>query len=209
MGGLARRIPITFVTFAIATGAIAGLPPLAGFFSKDEILWFAFASGGVNAAVCDGGNRAADRGLYVPSAVADVLRCLAHGCGHRASRARIAVVDDRNTDRAGCTVDCRRLHCRTPFLEPLLPLPVVEPAMQRFHTVILVASIALRLAVLRLRRFYSAATRTARGDTSSICPAESTAIGQVLHRRDLRRTDRTAAVLDFRPCIPAARRSCS
>ncbi|HEX7375382.1 MAG TPA: NADH-quinone oxidoreductase subunit L [Steroidobacteraceae bacterium] len=44
MGGLARKIPITFVTFAVATAAIAGLPPLAGFFSKDEILWFAFAS---------------------------------------------------------------------------------------------------------------------------------------------------------------------
>jgi len=44
MGGLARMIPITFVTFAIATAAIAGIPPLAGFFSKDEILWFAFAS---------------------------------------------------------------------------------------------------------------------------------------------------------------------
>jgi NADH-quinone oxidoreductase subunit L len=44
MGGLARRIPLTFVTFAIATAAIAGIPPLAGFFSKDEILWFAYAS---------------------------------------------------------------------------------------------------------------------------------------------------------------------
>jgi NADH-quinone oxidoreductase subunit L len=45
MGGLARRIPWTFATFAIATAAIAGLPPLAGFFSKDAILWFALASG--------------------------------------------------------------------------------------------------------------------------------------------------------------------
>ncbi|MBE0550360.1 MAG: NADH-quinone oxidoreductase subunit L [Rubrivivax sp.] len=44
MGGLARRIPVTFVTFAVATAAIAGIPPLAGFFSKDEILWFALAS---------------------------------------------------------------------------------------------------------------------------------------------------------------------
>ncbi len=44
MGGLARRIPVTFVTFAVATAAIAGIPPLAGFFSKDEILWYAFAS---------------------------------------------------------------------------------------------------------------------------------------------------------------------
>jgi len=45
MGGLARRIPVTFVTFAVATAAIAGIPPLAGFFSKDEILWYALASG--------------------------------------------------------------------------------------------------------------------------------------------------------------------
>jgi NADH-quinone oxidoreductase subunit L len=44
MGGLARRIPVTFATFAIATAAIAGIPPLAGFFSKDEILWFALSS---------------------------------------------------------------------------------------------------------------------------------------------------------------------
>jgi len=44
MGGLAKKIPLTFWTFAVATAAIAGLPPLAGFFSKDEILWFAFAS---------------------------------------------------------------------------------------------------------------------------------------------------------------------
>jgi len=44
MGGLARRIPVTFVTFAIATAAIAGFPYMSGFFSKDEILWFAFAS---------------------------------------------------------------------------------------------------------------------------------------------------------------------
>jgi NADH-quinone oxidoreductase subunit L len=45
MGDLARRIPVTFGTFAVATAAIAGLPPLAGFWSKDEILWFALASG--------------------------------------------------------------------------------------------------------------------------------------------------------------------
>jgi NADH-quinone oxidoreductase subunit L len=44
MGGIARKVPITFATFAIATLAIAGIPPLAGFFSKDEILWYAFGS---------------------------------------------------------------------------------------------------------------------------------------------------------------------
>jgi NADH-quinone oxidoreductase subunit L len=39
MGGLAKKIPTTFKTMFIATLAIAGIPPLAGFFSKDEILW--------------------------------------------------------------------------------------------------------------------------------------------------------------------------
>src|SRR5207253_5743904 len=38
MGGLRRRIPITFWTMTIGVFAIAGIPPLAGFFSKDEIL---------------------------------------------------------------------------------------------------------------------------------------------------------------------------
>lgn len=44
MGGLRKHMPYTHITFLIATIAIAGLPGLAGFFSKDEILWWAFAS---------------------------------------------------------------------------------------------------------------------------------------------------------------------
>ncbi|HUP20784.1 MAG TPA: NADH-quinone oxidoreductase subunit L [Gemmatimonadota bacterium] len=39
MGGLKRHLPITYWTMLAATLAIAGIPPLAGFFSKDEILW--------------------------------------------------------------------------------------------------------------------------------------------------------------------------
>src|SRR5438445_9210904 len=42
MGGLWSKIPITAKTFAVATLAIAGIFPLAGFFSKDEILGHAF-----------------------------------------------------------------------------------------------------------------------------------------------------------------------
>jgi NADH-quinone oxidoreductase subunit L len=42
MGGLRNAIPATSVPFLIATLAIAGIPPLAGFFSKDEILGHAF-----------------------------------------------------------------------------------------------------------------------------------------------------------------------
>ncbi len=45
MGGLARYMPRTAYTFMIATVAIAGIPPLAGFFSKDEILWKTFEGG--------------------------------------------------------------------------------------------------------------------------------------------------------------------
>ena len=45
MGGLARYMPWTATLMWIATLAIAGIPPLAGFFSKDEILGAAFARG--------------------------------------------------------------------------------------------------------------------------------------------------------------------
>jgi NADH-quinone oxidoreductase subunit L len=45
MGGLWRRIPITHLTMLVGTIAIAGIPPLAGFFSKDEILGEAFKFG--------------------------------------------------------------------------------------------------------------------------------------------------------------------
>ena len=44
MGGLKSKIPITYWTFLIATIAIAGFPPFAGFFSKDEILGSALST---------------------------------------------------------------------------------------------------------------------------------------------------------------------
>src|SRR5262245_26977623 len=45
MGGLKKELPITFWTFVIGAVAIAGIPPLAGFFSKDEILFETFVEG--------------------------------------------------------------------------------------------------------------------------------------------------------------------
>ena len=42
MGGLRRHLPVTFVTMCIGAVAIAGIPPLSGFFSKDEILYRTF-----------------------------------------------------------------------------------------------------------------------------------------------------------------------
>jgi NADH-quinone oxidoreductase subunit L len=42
MGGLKKYMPTTHITFLIGTIAIAGIPPLAGFFSKDQIIAVAF-----------------------------------------------------------------------------------------------------------------------------------------------------------------------
>ena len=44
MGGLKKWMPVTWLTFFISTLAIAGIPPLAGFFSKDQILGWALTS---------------------------------------------------------------------------------------------------------------------------------------------------------------------
>jgi NADH-quinone oxidoreductase subunit L len=43
MGGLRKYLPVTYVTFVIGVVAISGIPPFAGFFSKDEILSRTFA----------------------------------------------------------------------------------------------------------------------------------------------------------------------
>ncbi len=44
MGGLAKYMPITHWTFLVGWIAIIGMPPFAGFFSKDEILWKSYSS---------------------------------------------------------------------------------------------------------------------------------------------------------------------
>ena len=44
MGGLRKKIPVTFWTMTMGVFAIAGIPPFAGFFSKDEILYRTFAA---------------------------------------------------------------------------------------------------------------------------------------------------------------------
>ena len=59
MGGLKKYMPQTYITFLLGTIAISGIFPFSGFFSKDEILWNAYANGspilwgaGVLAAFC-------------------------------------------------------------------------------------------------------------------------------------------------------------
>ena len=44
MGGLKKYMPWTYWTFLVSTLALSGIPPFAGFFSKDEILWKAWSS---------------------------------------------------------------------------------------------------------------------------------------------------------------------
>jgi NADH-quinone oxidoreductase subunit L len=46
-GGLKKYMPATYLTFLAASLAISGIPPFAGFFSKDEILWYSFANGSI------------------------------------------------------------------------------------------------------------------------------------------------------------------
>ena len=155
MGGLARRIPITFVTFAIATGAIAGLPPLAGFFSKDEILWFAFASGAGSTLLFA---MAAATALLTAVYMFRLLWLTFFGAS-RMDAATEHHVHESPWSMTGILIVLAALSTvggfiAVPhFLEPLLPLPVVEPAMQRFHTVILVASIAIAFGGLAIAAF--------------------------------------------------------
>lgn len=51
MGGLRKKLPVTFWVTTIAVFAITGIPPFAGFFSKDEILFAAFNRGSLGQAL--------------------------------------------------------------------------------------------------------------------------------------------------------------
>ncbi len=51
MGGLKKHMPLTYATMFLASLSISGIPPFAGFFSKDEILWVAFNGGSVGKVV--------------------------------------------------------------------------------------------------------------------------------------------------------------
>ncbi len=106
MGGLARKLPITFATFAVGALALVGCPPFSGFFSKDAILaprlrtQCADFRRGISHRVPDGflhDSRARDR---VPRETAQ---------RHRARNLRITASDDGAVDRARDSGNARRI----------------------------------------------------------------------------------------------------
>ncbi len=150
MGGLARRIPLTFASFAIATAAIAGLPPLAGFFSKDEILWYAFASA-----------RGAPMLWAVAAATAALsafymfrLLWLAFLTPSRMAPETADHVHESPPSMTGVVALLAVLAAiggfvaLPSFLEPLLPPPALRPDLGGYQTPLLIASVCLALAGL-------------------------------------------------------------
>src|SRR6187431_1768347 len=149
MGGLARRIPLTFWTFAIATAAIAGLPPLAGFFSKDEILWYAFAS-------ARGGSPllwlvAAATALMTAFYMFRLLWLTFFGSSRMTPEVEHHV-HESPFSMTGVLVLLAALSAlggfiAVPhFLEPQLPLPPVDAHLHVWETPLLVLSVVLALA---------------------------------------------------------------
>jgi NADH-quinone oxidoreductase subunit L len=156
MGGLAKKIPVTFVTFAIATAAIAGLPPLAGFFSKDEILWYAFAS-------TRGGSPwlwgvAALTALMTAFYMFRLLWLIFLGSSRTDAKVG-AHVHEAPLSMTGVLMLLALLSAvggffAVPhFLEPQLPRPAVHASLHALETPLLVLSIVLALAGLSAAAF--------------------------------------------------------
>ena len=97
-GALAKAIPVTFLTFSIGYLAIIGVPPFAGFWSKDKIIEAALRRQPRRRARRHG-RRRDHRVLHDPADADDVLRQEALAGGR--PPARVAQGDDRSAGRAG------------------------------------------------------------------------------------------------------------
>ena len=109
MGGLKAWMPVTFITFFISVLAIAGFPPFAGFFSKDEILWLAASNDHWIIwflAVCGAGLIGL---LHVSPTLHDFLRHEPSRSSHPGAFARIAAGDDPPFGHFGHRRGVRRL----------------------------------------------------------------------------------------------------
>ncbi len=74
MGGLRKKIPITFWTMLIGALSMVGIIPFAGFWAKDEIIGATFIDGDYVVWAVGHHHRAAHRHLHVPPHLPDVLR---------------------------------------------------------------------------------------------------------------------------------------
>ncbi len=210
MGGLARKIPITFVTFAVATAAIAGIPPLAGFFSKDEILWFAFAStrGGSPLLYAVAAGTALMTAFYMFR-----LLWLTFFGAPRMSAETAHHIHESPPSMTGVLIVLAVLSAVGGFLsiphylEPLLPMPVAAPELEHLETPLVFVSVALAVVGLLGAAFlYGGSRRARRAPAPKIPGPASPAVGQVFRRRGVRRADRAAALLDLGPGLPSPRR---
>ena len=167
MGGLARRIPITFVTFAVATAAIAGIPPLAGFFSKDEILWFALAS-----------DRGGSTALFAAASVTALLTAfymfrllwLTFFGASRMDAKTEHHVHESPPSMTGVLVVLAigsaigGFVAIPHYLEPLLPLPAVQSAMAHLEHPVVYMSVALGfIGLAAAAYFFGGAAKRAAG----------------------------------------------
>ena len=120
MGGLSQKIKITYITMLIGSLAIAGIPPLAGFFSKDEILGEALQARlhlGLDHRLH---RRRHDRVLHVPAHGHDVLGRVPRPEGDLGQGPRVARGDDDPAHPAGdpvglpraCSSACRSATAR-------------------------------------------------------------------------------------------------
>jgi NADH-quinone oxidoreductase subunit L len=171
MGGLAKKIPVTFVTFAIATAAIAGIPPLAGFFSKDEILWFAFASesGGEPLLWALAALTALMTAFYMFRLLWLVFlgrSRMDHEVEHHVHESPLSMTGVLMVLAVLSAVG--GFVALPHFLEPLLPLPATFPDLHHFEKPLLIFSVVIAAAGLALAAFFFArggerAARVAKG----------------------------------------------
>jgi len=150
MGALAKNIPLTFTTFAIATAAIAGIPFLSGFFSKDEILLYALVS--------PWGSKA----LFAVMALTALMTAFYMFrllwlvfFGHSRVEPEVAHhIHESPWSMTSVLVVLAFLsvvggYISIPhFLEPLLPLPKAEEAAHHYHWTVVGISVALGLVGL-------------------------------------------------------------
>lgn len=148
MGGLRKKIPITFWTFAVATAAIAGIPGLSGFFSKDEILWFAFASsnGGSVLLWGMGGLTALLTAFYMTR----LLWLTFFGESRMSADVELHVHESPLSMTSVlvilATLSAVGGYIALPhFLEPQLPLPEVLPELAQYEHLLLYISVAIAL----------------------------------------------------------------